>query len=288
MMERPAFDPDSEYGRRFGGLARLYGAAGMARIQAAHVCVVGLGGVGSWVVEALARSGIGALTLVDLDDVCVTNMNRQLLATTPNIGRPKATVLAERVHSIHPDCRVDARVEFFVESTTERILSTPYDFVVDGIDRLSNKLYLVGLCRHAGIPVITVGGAAGKWTGVGVTVGDLADIHHDPLLRMVRKRLRRNWGYPRGGKLPMGVLAVSSPEPIHEPAGDVPCDRELPADGSGCDRALGSASFVTGMFGLAAAGEVVRRIALDMPRPEAFGLLPAPRTPEDFAETSLD
>jgi len=127
----------------FGGLARLLGQEALPRLAAAHVCVVGVGGVGSWIVEALARSGIGALTLVDLDDVCITNVNRQLPALDGQIGRPKVTVLAERVGLIHPGCRVTTVAEFFTATTAARLLAPPFDYVIDAVDRMSHKALLI-------------------------------------------------------------------------------------------------------------------------------------------------
>src|SRR6185437_11688398 len=125
---------EQDYTERFGGVARLFGRAGLARLRAAHVCVVGVGGVGSWAVEGLARSGVGALTLVDLDDVCVTNVNRQLPALDGQIGRPKVAVLAERVAAINPACRVTTVQEFFTKASADRLLAAPFDYVVDAID----------------------------------------------------------------------------------------------------------------------------------------------------------
>ena len=203
----------SDFGFRFGGLARLYGAAGLARLRAAQVLVVGLGGVGSWTVEALARSGVGVLTLVDLDDICVSNVNRQLPALDGTIGRAKAEVLAERVRGINPECRVEARVEFFTEDSAERLLQrgagggergradrlTP-DFVVDAIDSVANKCRLIALCRAQGIPLVSCGGAGGRRDATQVRVVDLARTTHDRLLSEVRKRLRQAHGFPREGK----------------------------------------------------------------------------------------
>jgi hypothetical protein len=148
---------NSAFTERFGGVGRLFGREGLARLQAAHVCVVGVGGVGSWVVEALARSGIGALTLIDLDDVCVTNVNRQLPALDGAIGRTKVDVLAERVKLINPECRVTALTEFFTAASAERILSERFDFVVDAIDDVANKARLIAESLQRNLPVITVG-----------------------------------------------------------------------------------------------------------------------------------
>lgn len=254
----------TDYFTRFSGLARLYGAAGLARLQGAHVCVVGVGGVGSWTVEALARSGIGGLTLIDLDDVCVTNVNRQLPALDGQYGRPKIEVLAERVRLIQPDCTVTATAEFFTATTSARLLEPRYDFVVDATDKLTNKCLIIVGCRERGIPVITIGGAGGKRDGTAVRVCDLAHSVQDELLRQVRRKLRRDFSFPREQAADFGVPCVYSPEKPVYPWADGACRME-PEPGSkqalDCASGLGTACSVTGAFGLAAAGEIVRRIA---------------------------
>ena len=154
--------PESDYLERFGGVARLVGRAGLERLRTAHVCVVGVGGVGSWAVEGLARSGVGALTLVDLDDVCVTNVNRQLPALDGQIGRPKVAVLLERVRLINPQCRVEAVSEFFTEATADRLLAPDFDYVIDAVDLMSHKARLIAGCRDRGRPCLTVGAAGGR------------------------------------------------------------------------------------------------------------------------------
>lgn len=251
---------------RFGGLVRLFGRDALARLTAARVCVVGVGGVGSWVVEALARSGIGALSLVDLDDVCVTNVNRQLPALDGQIGRPKVAVLAERVALINPACRVEAVPEFFTAATAARLLAPPFDFVVDAVDRMSHKALLIAGARERGLPVITVGAAGGRRDPTQVRTGDIGEAG-DELLRQVRKRLRRDYGFTNGaqrGISRMGVAAVWSEERPVFPWADGTCAAE-PEPGSSlkldCEGGFGSAVFVTGAFGFAAAGEVVRRLA---------------------------
>lgn len=256
-----------DYSERFGGVGRLVGRAGLERLRAAHVCVVGVGGVGSWVVEALARSGVGALTLIDLDDVCVTNVNRQLPALDGQIGRPKVDVLAERVRAINPTCRVSSAAEFFTESSAARLLEPPYDFVVDAIDKLANKALLIAESRRRGRCTLTIGGAGGKRDGTQVRTGDLGDAWGDELLRQVRRKLRREFGFAAGeqtGKMNWGIRCVWSSEPPIFPWRDGVCRAE-PEPGSettlDCASGFGTAAFVTGAFGLAAAGEIVRTMA---------------------------
>jgi tRNA A37 threonylcarbamoyladenosine dehydratase len=257
----------SGFTERFGGLARLYGAAALPRLAAARVCVVGVGGVGSWVVEGLARSAIGAITMIDLDDVCITNVNRQLPALEGQIGRPKVQVLAERVLAINPDCRVEAVADFFTEASAERLLAPPCDFIVDAIDRMSQKALLIAGARARSRRVLTVGAAGGRRDGTRVRVGDLGEAGGDELLRQVRRRLRREHGYPAGaerGLTRMGIPAVwSDEEPVY-PWTDGTCSAEPEPGGNlrlDCASGFGSAVFVTAAFGLAAAGEIVRQIA---------------------------
>ena len=256
---------DAEFLQRFGGVARLYGMDGLARLSRAHVCIVGVGGVGSWTVEALARTGLGALTLIDLDDVCITNINRQLPALDGQIGRPKIDVLAERVRLIHPACRVERIPEFFTAASAARLLEPRYDFVIDATDRLTNKCLIIAGCRERGLPVLTMGGAGGKRDATQVRVADLSHTMHDELLRQVRRKLRREMGFPRGVGEPFGIPCVYSPELPTYPWKDGTCSAE-PEPGSSlaldCASGFGAATFVTGAFGFAAAGEVVRRISL--------------------------
>ena len=258
---------DSDYHERFGGVGRLFGAAALERLRAAHVCVVGVGGVGSWTVEGLARSGIGALTLMDLDDVCVTNINRQLPALDGTVGRPKVAVLAERVRLINPACRVGAVAEFFTGESAERLLAPGFDFVVDAIDNMTNKARLIAACRDRGHQCLTVGAAGGRCDPTQIRVGDLGDAENDLLLRQVRKKLRRDFGFLPGrtrGHMRFNVRCVWSGERPVFPWADGTCHAAAEPDSNlhlDCATGLGTAVFVTGAFGLAAAGEVVKVIA---------------------------
>lgn len=251
---------------RFSGFERLAGPDAMRRLARAHVLVVGLGGVGSWVVEALARSGVGALTLMDGDDVCVSNTNRQLHAVLDAVGKPKAEVLADRVRAINPDCRVTVRAEFFHRTAEDRPFEAPFDGVVDCIDGVMAKATLIGNCLRRDIPVVSCGAAAGKLDPGQVQTADLARVHHDRLLMFVRKKLRKHYGLPgRGNKL-MGIPCVFSPEPVRAPAGCEPI-AEASADplgdaasGPACEGRLGSAVFVTATFGFHAAAALIRRL----------------------------
>ena len=257
----------ADYQDRFGGVGRLLGRAALARLQSAHVCVVGVGGVGSWTVEGLARSGVGALTLIDLDDVCVTNVNRQLPALEGTVGRPKVEVLAERVRLINPGCRVTAVTEFFTAASADHLLVEKFTYLVDAIDRMSQKALLIAESRARGIPVLTDGAAGGKRDGTQVRTGDLGEANADELLRQVRKKLRRDHGFPAGEqrrRMHWGVRAVWSGELPVFPWADGTCSPEREPGSNltlDCATGFGTAVFVTAAFGLAAAGEVVRAIA---------------------------
>lgn len=252
---------DEAHSARFGGLGRLLGRDSLDRLASAHVCVVGVGGVGSWTVEALARSGLGALTLIDLDEVCVSNVNRQLHALDGQIGRPKVAVLAERIRAIHPGCRVEAVQEFFVASNAERLLAPAYDVVVDAIDSVAHKARLLAGCAHRQLPVVTTGGAGGKRDGTRLRIGDLGESGGDDLLRQVRKTLRRDHGFAGGEGHRYGIRAIWSTEPPVYPWADGTC-AAAPEPGSStrldCAAGLGAAMWVTAAFGLAAAQETVR------------------------------
>jgi tRNA A37 threonylcarbamoyladenosine dehydratase len=245
---------------RFGGIARLFGSAALDRLRTARVMVVGIGGVGSWVVEALARSGVGNLRLVDLDDVCVTNVNRQLHALNEAIGLPKVQVMADRVIRIHPGCEVRAVNDFLTAENADELLAPPLDYVVDAIDNASLKAVLVARAKARGLPVITSGGAGGRRDPTRIKVADLAESTHDNLLAGVRRLLRREYGFPAAGGA-FGVECVFSTESPVFPASDggVCPTREAGSDlRLDCDGGLGTASFVTGTFGLALAARVVR------------------------------
>lgn len=229
------------------------------------MAVIGLGGVGSWTVEALARSGVGSLTLVDLDEVCVSNVNRQLPALDATVGRAKAEVLAERVRGINPECTVAARLEFFTAANADSLLDAGFTHVVDAIDSVANKCLLIARCTTRRIPLTVCGGAGGRRDATAVRVEDLARVTHDRLLGEVRKRLRKDHGFPRGDRK-FRVPCVCSAEPpvFPQPDGSVCAVRTAPPAGESlrlnCDWGFGSAAFVTGTFGFVAAGHAVRCI----------------------------
>lgn len=254
----------NDYSQRFSGIARLYGDKGLERLAAAHVCVVGVGGVGSWAVEALARSGVGALSLIDLDEVCISNVNRQLPALDGFIGKPKVDVLAERVRAINPGCAVEVHQAFLTARTAEELLSPSYSWMLDAIDTVKIKCLIIDECRKRSQPLVTAGGTGGKIDPTKIEVADLSRSFKDPLFAKVRKRLRQHYGYPRDELTPFGVTCVFSPEEMIYPKGDGTVCREKTGDAHvnlDCDSGYGTAAYVTGAFGFAAAAHIVKEIA---------------------------
>lgn len=247
--------PDLE--RRFGGLARLYGAHGAARIRAARVAVVGLGGVGSWVAEGLARSGVAALTLIDLDQVAESNVNRQIQALTGTIGQAKVEAMQARILQIHPGCTVHAVEEFVEPGNWPQLLPAPVDAVVDACDQVAAKVALAQWALASRMPFITVGAAGGKRHAQRVEIADIAEATHDPLIAQLRYRLRRHHGAPAGGKR-IGVPSVFSRENVAMPEA---CAATEATDGSLNCHGYGSTVAVTATFGLCAAGWVLDRLA---------------------------
>jgi len=244
--------------RRFGGVRRLYGSAGYERLRTAHVAVVGLGGVGSWAVEALARSGVGALTLIDLDHVAESNINRQLQALDATLGQAKPLALRERIAQIHPQCEVWV-VEAFVEPGNWPALlqGRRVDGVVDACDQVRAKQAIAQWSLATGVPIVCAGAAGGKRAAQRVELADLADVTHDPLLAALRQRLRKA-GAARSGAI--GVRCVFSRETVARPDAAT-CDADAPpVDGSLNCHGYGSSVAVTATFGMVAAGALMQVI----------------------------
>ncbi|RKJ94255.1 tRNA threonylcarbamoyladenosine dehydratase [Alicycliphilus denitrificans] len=239
--------------RRFGGLARLFGVEGAARIRAAHVAVVGIGGVGSWAAEALARSGVGRLTLIDLDHVAESNINRQIHALNTTLGQAKVHAMAERIALINPACRVECVEEFVEPANWPAILPGPVDAVIDACDQVRAKTAMAAWALQNRRPFITVGAAGGKRLAHKVDVDDLAHTTHDPLLAQLRYRLRREHGAARDGRR-MGIACVFSREAVAPPHASCAVQE---GDGSLNCHGYGSSVAVTATFGQCAAGWVL-------------------------------
>lgn len=245
---------------RFRGTQQLLGEDSFARVARSSVCVVGLGGVGSWCVEALARSGVGGITLVDLDEVCETNINRQVHALSTTVGRSKAELLGERVGLINPDCCTTIVKKFFSATTADSILANPFDLVIDTIDRNENKTLLLAECVARGISAITVGAGGNRRTAASATVVDLAKTIHDPLLQIVRKQLRQQYGFPNGERAKFHIPCIYAPlqrGPRVNDSATTVCAADVRGRKS-CNDGLGSAVYVTGILGFMAAAEAMR------------------------------
>ncbi|MEJ2406567.1 MAG: tRNA threonylcarbamoyladenosine dehydratase [Candidatus Thiodiazotropha sp.] len=253
-----------DYSRRFGGVGRLYGQQGLERFAQAHVAVVGVGGVGSWAVEALARSGIGKLSLYDLDHVAESNLNRQLTALDETLGMAKVQVMSRRIHAINPDCVVTSH-ELFIEQDKVDLLSQGgYDYVVDCIDNFRVKAAMIAACRRAKVPLVTVGGAGGQSDPTQIRLADLSRSEHDPLLSRTRKLLRQQYGFSTNLKRRFHVPCVYSLEQQRLPVFVAEsCASGSPAgvDGSLNCAGYGSVMSVTASFGLVAVSHVLDKLA---------------------------
>lgn len=247
---------DVDVARRFSGMDRLYGVSGASAVRAAHVAVIGIGGVGSWVAEALARSGVGRLTLIDMDHVAESNINRQVHAMTPTIGMAKVTAMQERIALINPDCQVQC-VDAFVDADNwPSILPSGVDAVVDACDQVRAKTAMAEWARQTKCVFVSVGAAGGKRHAHKVDITDLGATTHDPLLAQVRYRLRKFHRAPQGGKK-MGIACVFSAEAVQ--AADASC--QVQADNSLNCHGYGSVVSVTATFGMCAAGWVIDKIS---------------------------
>jgi tRNA A37 threonylcarbamoyladenosine dehydratase len=265
--------------RRFGGIGRLYGQPALARFRAAHVCVIGVGGVGSWIVEALARSAIGQLTLIDLDNVAESNINRQIQALSSTIGQAKIDALAARIAQFNPDCRLQLVEDFIDPDNLEKMLGGKgFDYVVDAIDSVRSKAALIAYCRDQQLPVVVIGSAGGKTDPTRIAMRDLSKTEQEPLLKMVRKRLRTQYGFPRSIKTKFNVDAVFSMEPVSMPETDASCAIDAQPEGvTGLNCAgFGSSMVVTATFGMFAAGHVLNRLAAQVAVPADTGPVQAP------------
>jgi tRNA threonylcarbamoyladenosine dehydratase len=249
---------------RFDGVERLYGAGSLARLAQAHVCVIGIGGVGSWAAEALARTGVGRLTLIDADEVCVSNTNRQLHALDGEYGKLKVGVIAARAHAINPAIRLEAIERFLTPATLDELLDRGYDVVLDACDAFRVKLEAIAWCRRRKLPMVTVGSAGGRTDPTQVRVRDLSRTEHDAMFSLIRKKLRQDFGFPRNQDRYFGVSAVYSLQNVQypQPDGSV-CGIRPPGGDSlnlACGGGLGAATHVTGAFAFAAVGKVLEKL----------------------------
>ena len=254
------------YQNRFGGIERLYGAGTLAILQQAHVCVVGIGGVGSWAAEALARSGVGEVTLVDMDEICVSNTNRQIHAHTGNYGKVKVEVMAERLRAINPEIRCHADMDFVTVSNVAEKMRNEFDFVLDATDSVKHKVAMIVYCRRNKIPIYVVGSAGGQTDPTRIRYADLTRAEQDPLLALVRKKLRQDHGYSSNLKRRFSIECVYSDEPVlfQQPDGSV-CSTRPPAHADSsirldCAGGIGASTCVTASFGFVATSRIIKKI----------------------------
>lgn len=255
-----------QYDLRFGGTKRLYGHEAVEKLAASHVCVVGIGGVGSWAAEALARSGIGEITLIDLDDICTTNINRQIHALTETIGQSKVEVMAKRVRGINPDCKINAIEEFVEADNLFELITKDMDYVIDAIDSIHAKVALVAYCRRNKIKILTVGGAGGQQDPTQIKVSDLSKTIQDPLAAKVRSELRRLHNFSKTPKRRFQVECVFSTEHLLYPKSDgTVCAQKSQADGPmkmDCASGFGAATVVTASFGFVAVAHIIKKLTM--------------------------
>lgn len=281
-------DTEVDFGRRFGGIARLYGERALERFRTAHVCVIGVGGVGSWIVEALARSAVGRLTLIDLDNVAESNINRQIQALSSTIGMAKIEALKQRIALINPYCEVELVEDFIdAENIPQMIGTDRYDYVIDAIDSAKAKAALIAYCSAHAIPLITIGGAGGQTDPTKVEVRDLGRTEQEPLLKRVRKLLRAHYGFAKGERNKYHIDAVFSTEPQRAPdAGDACAIDPNSITGLNC-AGFGSSMVVTATFGMVAAGHLLTRLAASALAASALAAS-APAAPAAASVTESD
>ena len=257
----------SDFETRFGGIGRLYGQQASAWLKQAHFCVVGIGGVGTWASEALARSGVGHITLIDLDDICTTNTNRQIHAMQGTVGLAKVDVMADRIRLINPDCQVECIEDFVTENNLFELFgdrTTPkFDMVIDAIDSIKAKVAMIAHCHRNKIPLVVTGGAGGQIDPSQIQFGDLAKTTHDPLLSKVRNQLRRDFNFSKNPKRKFSIDCVFSTEQLRYPQSDGSvCAAKATAEGTmrlDCNMGFGAATMVTGTFGFFAASKAISK-----------------------------
>jgi tRNA A37 threonylcarbamoyladenosine dehydratase len=250
--------------RRFGGVGRLYGPDALQTFRSAHVCIVGIGGVGSWSAEALARSSIGHITLIDLDMIAESNVNRQIHALGDEFGKPKVSAMAERIRAINPAGHVTEIEKFVSPENLDETLGADFDYVIDAIDQVRTKAAMIAYCKDRKIPLITAGAAGGQIDPTRIQRADLAHTIQDPLLAKVRALLRKEYGFSRDQKKKFNVPAVFSTEPLRYPESSAGCDVTPTPAGLSC-AGFGSSVCITAVFGLFAAAEALRHLASRKP-----------------------
>lgn len=245
------------YEQRFGGIGRLYTPEGLAKLRQSHVCVIGIGGVGSWAVEALARTGIGKITMIDMDDICVTNINRQIHAMTGTVAQLKTEAMKERVEKINPECVVEIIDDFITPENIPEYLNLGYDYVLDAIDSVRTKAALIAYCKRNKIKLITTGGAGGQTDPSQIQIADLSKTIQDPLAARVRSLLRKEYNFSQNPKRKFGIDCVFSTQPLIFPKMGEGCEVSATMN---CANGFGAVTMVTATFGFFAVSRLVDKL----------------------------
>lgn len=245
------------YEQRFGGIGRLYTPEGLAKLRQSHVCVIGIGGVGSWAVEALARTGIGKITMIDMDDICVTNINRQIHAMTGTVAQLKTEAMKERVEKINPECVVEIIDDFITPENIPEYLNRGYDYVLDAIDSVRTKVALIAYCKRNKIKLITTGGAGGQTDPSKIQIADLSKTIQDPLAARVRSLLRKEYNFSQNPKRKFGIDCVFSTQPLIFPKMGEGCEVSATMN---CANGFGAVTMVTATFGFFAVSRLVDKL----------------------------
>ncbi|WP_419853250.1 tRNA cyclic N6-threonylcarbamoyladenosine(37) synthase TcdA [Actinobacillus pleuropneumoniae] len=245
------------YEQRFGGIGRLYTPEGLAKLRQSHICVIGIGGVGSWAVEALARSGIGKITMIDMDDICVTNINRQIHAMTGTIAQLKTEAMKERIERINPECVVEIIDDFITPENIPEYLNRGYDYVIDAIDSVKTKAALIAYCKRNKIKMITTGGAGGQTDPTQIQITDLSKTIQDPLASKVRSLLRKEYNFSQNPKRKFGIDCVFSTQPLIFPKMGEGCEVSAMMN---CANGFGAVTMVTATFGFFAVSRVIDKL----------------------------
>lgn len=245
------------YEQRFGGIGRLYTPEGLAKLRQSHVCVIGIGGVGSWAVEALARTGIGKITMIDMDDICVTNINRQIHAMTDTVAQLKTEAMKERVEKINPECVIEIIDDFITPENIPEYLNRGYDYVLDAIDSVRTKAALIAYCKRNKIKLITTGGAGGQTDPSQIQIADLSKTIQDPLAARVRSLLRKEYNFSQNPKRKFGIDCVFSTQPLIFPKMGEGCEVSATMN---CANGFGAVTMVTATFGFFAVSRVIDKL----------------------------
>lgn len=245
------------YEQRFGGIGRLYTPEGLAKLRQSHVCVIGIGGVGSWAVEALARTGIGKITMIDMDDICVTNINRQIHAMTGTVAQLKTEAMKGRVEKINPECIVEIIDDFITPENIPEYLNRGYDYVLDAIDSVRTKAALIAYCKRNKIKLITTGGAGGQTDPSQIQIADLSKTIQDPLVARVRSLLRKEYNFSQNPKRKFGIDCVFSTQPLIFPKMGEGCEVSATMN---CANGFGAVTMVTATFGFFAVSRLVDKL----------------------------